>query len=152
MAAWRSIAVRWRSSGDRPLWAATPGSRPCAPPRESDCRRRRLRKLRRGVCVHLVGTPFVGPRSGWTGGNDMAFDLAAWVVIALVAGAIGNGVLVLLGADRLRRGDHLILAVWIGVVIGALALLATSLFTPLSPAVSATVAGTLAALGAAATR
>ena len=77
----------------------------------------------------------------------MVFDLAAWTVILVVAYSTGRGALALLRADVPRSGDHFILAAWVGVVICAVALLAVSLFSPLTPAVSALTAGALAALG-----
>ncbi len=81
----------------------------------------------------------------------MAFDLAAWVVIFVAVSVTGRGVLALLGVDDVRAGDRLILAAWIGVIVCAVALLAVSLFTALTPGVSMCVATLLCALGAIAT-
>src|SRR5688572_7178302 len=77
----------------------------------------------------------------------MLFDLAAWALIILVAYAVGSGVLAVLGADQLRLGDRFILATWTGIVFIALALLGVSLLGPLSPIVTLTVGGALAASG-----
>ena len=66
----------------------------------------------------------------------MLFDLAAWVVLILVVLAIGNGVLVVFGAEQLRSGDRFIIAAWIGVVILGLSLLGVSLITALSPGIT----------------
>ena len=79
----------------------------------------------------------------------MLFDLAAWVVILLVAWTVGRGVMALLRAGDLRPGDALICASWIGVVVLSLALLATSIVAPLTPVTGAVVALILAALGVA---
>jgi hypothetical protein len=75
----------------------------------------------------------------------MAFDLAAWALTIVVGYAVGNRTLTLLGANRLRAGDRVIIAIWIGVSIVALTLLGVSLFRPLSPATSAIVAAVLVA-------
>lgn len=77
----------------------------------------------------------------------MLFDLAAWVVLILVVRAVGNGVLVVFGAEQLRSGDRFIIAAWIGVVILAVALLGVSLITALSPITTVPLAIALAALG-----
>jgi hypothetical protein len=69
----------------------------------------------------------------------MAFDLAAWALIICVGYAVGNRVLTLLGAHRLRVGDRFIIATWIGISVVALAFLGISLFRPLSPSTSVTV-------------
>jgi hypothetical protein len=75
----------------------------------------------------------------------MAFDLAAWALTIVVGYAVGNRTLTLLGANRLRAGDRIIIATWIGSSILALVLLSVSLFRPLSPATSVIVAAILVA-------
>ena len=77
----------------------------------------------------------------------MLFDLAAWVVILLVAWVVGAGVLALLHGGALRRGDAFVIATWLGVIVLALTLLATSLVTALTPVVGLAVALGLIALG-----
>jgi hypothetical protein len=86
----------------------------------------------------------------------MALDLAAWAVIFVAVRVVGRGALALLDADDIRArpelvvraGDRLILAAWIGVIVCAITLLGVSLFTALTPIVSASVAVVLCALGA----
>jgi hypothetical protein len=82
----------------------------------------------------------------------MAFDLAAWAVIFMVASVVGRGALSLLDATGVRVGDRRILAAWIGVIGCAVSLLGVSLFTALTPKVSVCAGMLLCALGAAATR
>jgi hypothetical protein len=77
----------------------------------------------------------------------MVFDLVAWVVILLAAGAVGRGALALLDASTLRPGDRFLLGAWIGVIVLAVGLLGTSLVAPLAPAVAAGTGAALAALG-----
>ena len=77
----------------------------------------------------------------------MAFDLAAWAVLFAAASIVGRGALSLLRADDIRAGDRLVLGAWIGIIIIAVALLAVSLFSPLTPAVSSISAAVLVALG-----
>jgi len=76
----------------------------------------------------------------------MLFDAAAWALIIATAYAIGTGALSALGAEQLRAGDWFILAVWIGVVLAAVALLGASLFVPLSPAAGLAAVGALVAV------
>jgi hypothetical protein len=78
----------------------------------------------------------------------MAFDLAAWAVLFAAASIVGRGALSLLRADDIRFGDRLVLGAWIGIIVIAVALLALSLFSPLTPAVSSIVAAVVVALGA----
>src|SRR5215211_6997925 len=80
----------------------------------------------------------------------MLFDMAAWVVLSVVAGVIGTGVLAVLGAESLRIGDRIILGTWTGVVILSSALLATALFAPLTPGLTLLVAGLVAGVAGAA--
>ena len=63
----------------------------------------------------------------------MAFDLAAWAVLFVVASVVGRGALALLGASDLRPGDRVILGAWIGLALFAVALLTASLRSPLTP-------------------
>ena len=44
----------------------------------------------------------------------MLFDVAAWVVILLVAWAVGGGALSLLRVQGLRAGDAFVIRAWIG--------------------------------------
>jgi hypothetical protein len=82
----------------------------------------------------------------------VAFDLAAWTIIAVIGYGIGSRVLTLLGAERLRTGDRFIIGTWIGIAFTSIALLGTSLFVRLSPAASAATVLVLAALAAVSTR
>ena len=82
----------------------------------------------------------------------MAFDLAAWAVLFAAASIVGRGALSLLHADDIRVGDRLVLGAWIGIIVLAVALLAASLFSALTPVVSSIVAVSLGALGMAVTR
>ena len=82
----------------------------------------------------------------------MAFDLAAWAVLFAAASIVGRGVLSLLRTDDIRLGDRLVLGAWTGIIILAVALLAVSVFSALTPAVSSTVCAVLVALGAVITR
>jgi len=82
----------------------------------------------------------------------MAFDLAAWAVLFAAASIVGGGVLSLLHADDVRVGDRLVLGAWIGIIVVAVALLAASLFSALTPVVSSIVVVSLVALGAAVTK
>jgi hypothetical protein len=77
----------------------------------------------------------------------MAFDLAAWAVIFVAVWVVGRGALALLDARDVRSGDRVILAAWIGVIVCANVLLGVSLFTALTPIVSASVAVVVCALG-----
>jgi hypothetical protein len=70
----------------------------------------------------------------------MLLDIGAWALILGIAYLAGDGVLALLGAHGLRRGDRSIIAAWCGVVILALVLLAVSLAAPLSPVAGAACA------------
>jgi len=82
----------------------------------------------------------------------MAFDLAAWAILFAAASIVGRGALSLLRADDIRVGDRLILGAWVGIIVIAVALLAVSLFSALTPVTSSTVAVALVALGAAVPR
>lgn len=77
----------------------------------------------------------------------MLFFMVAWVGLILTCWLIGVAILNQVKADCFDRiGDRLIIAVWLGVVILSVSLLAVSLVLPLSPLVGAMVAITMAAL------
>src|SRR5512138_515327 len=63
----------------------------------------------------------------------MLLDIGAWALILGIAYVGGDGVLALLGAHGLRRGDRFIIAAWCGVVALSELLLGASLLVPLSP-------------------
>lgn len=66
----------------------------------------------------------------------MLFYLVAWTFLFLVCLVIGTAVLRLTAADGYEReSDRAILAVWLGLVLLAIALLGISLVLPLSPLV-----------------
>lgn len=77
----------------------------------------------------------------------MAFDLAAWAVLFAAASIVGRGALSLLRADDIRLGDRLVLGAWIGIIVIAVGLLAVSVFSPLTPAMSSIVCAGLVSLG-----
>ncbi|BAZ29500.1 hypothetical protein NIES4074_19470 [Cylindrospermum sp. NIES-4074] len=71
----------------------------------------------------------------------MLFFIIAWLALILICLVIGTGILNLVRADCFERiGDRFIVAVWLGVVILAVSLLAISLILPLSPLVSGVIA------------
>jgi hypothetical protein len=78
----------------------------------------------------------------------MLFDLTAWAVLTFVAFAVGSGVLAVLGAEYLRAGDRFILGTWAGIVIVTLALLAASLFAPLTTGRTLGVVGVVVVMAA----
>jgi hypothetical protein len=74
----------------------------------------------------------------------MIYFILVWNVLIAVCWIVGTGVLLRLRASSFHRlGDRLIIAVWTGVVLLAITLLATSLVLPLSPLVGIIVAVTL---------
>ncbi len=77
----------------------------------------------------------------------MLFFIVVWAGLILVCFAIGTAILNVTRADCFERiGNRFIVAVWLGVVILAVSLLATSLVLPLSPIVGAIVAVSFAML------
>jgi len=63
----------------------------------------------------------------------MLLEIGAWALILGIAYVGGDGVLALLGAHGLRRGDRFIIAAWCGVVVLSELLLGASLVVALSP-------------------
>ena len=63
----------------------------------------------------------------------MLLDIGAWALILGIAYVGGDGMLALLGAHGLRRGDRFIIAAWLGVVALSELLLGASLVVALSP-------------------
>jgi hypothetical protein len=63
----------------------------------------------------------------------MAFDLAAWAVIFVAVWLSGVALSRCWMPTAFARGDRLILAAWIGVIVCAVTLLGVSLFTALTP-------------------
>lgn len=77
----------------------------------------------------------------------MLFLMVAWVGLILTCWLIGVAILNQVKADGLDRiGDNFIIAVWLGVVILAVSLLAISIVLPLSPLVGVGVTFTMAAV------
>lgn len=67
----------------------------------------------------------------------MLFYLVAWIFLCLICTIIGTAILNLTNADCYDRpSDRIIIAIWLGLVILAIALLAVSFILPLSPIVS----------------
>ena len=77
----------------------------------------------------------------------MLLDIGAWALILGIAYVGGDGVLALLGAHDLRRGDRFILAAWLGVVALSALLLGASLVLALSPRVATACAVIVCAVG-----
>ena len=70
----------------------------------------------------------------------MLYFIIVWTFLIIVCWLIGAALLDVLKADSFERvGDRLIAAVWLGVVVLSISLLATSLVLPLSPLVGAVV-------------
>ncbi|WP_421655273.1 LIC_10190 family membrane protein [Leptothermofonsia sp. ETS-13] len=77
----------------------------------------------------------------------MLYFIAAWILLLIGCCVIGTGLLNALRANQLERmGDRFILAVWLGIVVLSVTLLAVSLISPLSPLVGAVTAGLLCTL------
>jgi len=77
----------------------------------------------------------------------MLYFIVAWIVLLMVCCLIGTALINVLQADNFERvGDRTIAAVWLGVVILAISLLAMSLVLPLSPPVGALISISLSAL------
>jgi hypothetical protein len=70
----------------------------------------------------------------------MLFSIAAWTILLFISLPLGTAILKSVKADIERRGDRFILAIWLGILTLANALLAVSLLLPLSPWVGAGVA------------
>jgi hypothetical protein len=71
----------------------------------------------------------------------MLYFIAVWMLLFVVCGVMGTAVLNQLQADCFeRRGDRLMAAAWLGLVILSIALLAASLVLSLSPLVGLLVA------------
>ncbi len=70
----------------------------------------------------------------------MLYFLGAWTFLIISCCLIGTALLNILKADSFERvGDRLIAALWLGVVVLSISLLATSLVLPLSPLVGAVI-------------
>ncbi|MGD2182510.1 LIC_10190 family membrane protein [Lusitaniella coriacea] len=71
----------------------------------------------------------------------MALLIFAWSFLLLISWTIGTSILNVVRADCFeRRGDRAILAVWLGIMLLAIALLAVSLIAPLTPFVGSAIA------------
>ncbi|WP_426776324.1 LIC_10190 family membrane protein [Lusitaniella coriacea] len=79
----------------------------------------------------------------------MIFSILIWTFLMFACCFIGTAVLNLLRADCFERtGDRALLAIWLGVVLVAISLLAASLWVPLSPGVGLLVIFILCAIPA----
>jgi hypothetical protein len=78
----------------------------------------------------------------------MLFFVGAWLPLLLVCWLCGAAVLKrAAGAETFgRAGDRLVLSLWLGLVVLSQALLAVSLFAPLTPPCGAAVAAALCGL------
>jgi len=77
----------------------------------------------------------------------MLYFIVAWTCLIMICCLIGTTLMNVLQADSFERvGDRTITAVWLGVVILANSLLATSLILPLSSSVGALICISLCAL------
>ena len=77
----------------------------------------------------------------------MLFLMLAWTVLILACFAIGIAILNWVQGDCFERiGDRFIVAVWLGVIILAVSLLAASLVLPLSPLVGMVITVSLTAV------
>ncbi|MEQ9482406.1 hypothetical protein [Coleofasciculus sp. F4-SAH-05] len=66
----------------------------------------------------------------------MLYFIITWLFLIGVCFSIGTAIVNGLQADRIdRRGDRFIAAVWLGIVVLCVSMLATSLILPLSSAV-----------------
>lgn len=74
----------------------------------------------------------------------MLYFIVVWLLLGSLSWIIGIGVLNHLQAHQFNRGgDRLVVALWLGVLLLAVSLLATSLVTPLSPLVGFAAAAIL---------
>jgi hypothetical protein len=77
----------------------------------------------------------------------MLYFVAAWMLLAAVCLTVGTALLQGFRTDCFnRRGDRFIIAIWLGIVVLAIALLSASLVFPLSPLVGSVVAACLVLL------
>lgn len=77
----------------------------------------------------------------------MLYFIAAWTLLSVVCWLIGTALLNILRANVFTRfGDRSIVALWLGVVLLAIVLLATSFISPLSPLAGGLVAAVLSSL------
>lgn len=64
----------------------------------------------------------------------MLYFIAVWLILGVTCWSLGFGILALFCQHQsFRLGDRSILAIWIGIVVHAVLLLAVSLFVPLKP-------------------
>lgn len=70
----------------------------------------------------------------------MLYFVAVWIALLIACAGVGIALLSVFKADRLGLADRWILAVWLGIVILALAWQTIALALPLSPTVGALVA------------
>ena len=74
----------------------------------------------------------------------MLYFVSVWIVLLTIGYLLGIGLLNVCQSTAFTRvGDRLIIAVWLGTIVLAIALLAVSLMLPLSPLIGAIVAGSL---------
>jgi len=77
----------------------------------------------------------------------MLYFIVTWTLLTIACNWIGTAVLNGLQADSFERArDRAIVAVWLGVVVLAISLLATSLVLPLSPWVGAVIITSMSSL------
>ncbi|MDP8966690.1 MAG: hypothetical protein M3O33_22425 [Cyanobacteriota bacterium] len=77
----------------------------------------------------------------------MLYFIFVWTFLTLISFLIGTGILNTFKADGFeRKGDRFIVAVWLGVVVLSISLLAASLVFPLSPLVGVIIAASLVSL------
>ncbi|MBV8883628.1 MAG: hypothetical protein JO235_06460 [Chroococcidiopsidaceae cyanobacterium CP_BM_RX_35] len=77
----------------------------------------------------------------------MLFFITTWIILTLVCFSIGTATLNIFKADCFeQRGDRLLAAIWLGIVILAISLLTGSLFFPLSSLVSLSITTILISL------
>lgn len=77
----------------------------------------------------------------------MLYFIVAWTFLIIACCLIGTALLNVLKADSFERvSDRLIAAVWLGVVVLSISLLATSLVLPLSPLVGAVITVSISSL------
>ncbi|WP_421655572.1 LIC_10190 family membrane protein [Leptothermofonsia sp. ETS-13] len=77
----------------------------------------------------------------------MLYFIAVWVLLLIICGVIGTGILNGFQITCFERpGDRWIVAEWLGIVVLAIALLATAIVVPLSPLIGLLIAASLCLL------
>jgi hypothetical protein len=70
----------------------------------------------------------------------MLYFIGVWTILLLICGVIGTALLQTFRASIERLGDRFFLAIWLGLIVLSVALLATSIVLPLSPIVGLAIA------------